>query len=106
MPAGHHIPLLNLLLVGAGPVALHPRLHQWLHTTIPLLTSTPPNPSIIVLSSNIHTGNVESACPETVHAWMQAAWNGNVDALLALFQLHSIVSSMVHVSSQPSSTVC
>lgn len=100
------VPLLSLLLVGARPTVLHPRLHQGLHALISLSTSTPPDPSIIASSNNIQTGNIEDAPPETVHAWLQAARNGNIEALAALFQLHSIVSSTVRASFQIGSSMC
>ena len=45
--------------------------------------------------SSFPTHEIERAPPETVHAWLQAAKDGNTDALAMLFQLHSIVSSRV-----------
>ena len=90
--------MLSLLLAGAKPMLLHPRLHQGLHDIISLSTSAPPDPLIVALSSDFQTGDI--ANPETVHAWLQAARNGDISVLVALFQLHSVVSSTVRVISQ------
>ena len=73
-------------------VAPTPSVHQAAHcTVIALSTLTPPDPSIIIASSkNVQTGNIENS-PWKFHAWLQVGRNSDVDALVALFQLHSIV---------------
>ncbi|KAF8230491.1 hypothetical protein L208DRAFT_1378502 [Tricholoma matsutake] len=51
------------------------------------------------LSSEAPTYDIENAPPETVHAWLQAAQNGDVNALAALFQLHNVVGSRLLLAS-------
>ena len=48
-----------------------------------------------VLLSDAPIYDVKNAPLEMVHAWLQAAQNGNVNALVALFQLHNIIGLRV-----------
>jgi hypothetical protein len=84
----------------SGPAVLHPRLYQGLHTTLQVASSQPVGPDMLGASDNLQTCDVEGAPPETVHAWLQAAQNGDVNALAALFKLQGVIGSRVRVSWQ------
>jgi hypothetical protein len=83
---------LNACLAAAGPMTLHPHLRQDLYT---ILTSSPPAVLDNASFSDAPIYDVENAPRDTVHAWLQAAPNSDVNALAALFQLHNIIGSRV-----------
>lgn len=92
----HSVVRASLIFFSFSLAALHLCLHRGLRTTLESPTSAQPDIISCMLSpSSLNPHEIESAPPETVHAWLQAAKDGNTDALVMLFQLHSIVSSRV-----------
>ncbi|KAF8060115.1 hypothetical protein FPV67DRAFT_1512705 [Lyophyllum atratum] len=85
----------------SSPV-LHPRLLEEILATLTsearstdMATSSgglPPQPLSHepTRQETVSAVSVEATCPETVHAWLRAANNGNVNALAALFQLQNV----------------
>jgi hypothetical protein len=53
--------------------------------------------TILGASDNLQTCDIEGAPLETVHAWLQAAQNGNINVLAALFKLWGVISLQVCV---------
>jgi hypothetical protein len=91
-----NLQLKARIAADSGLGVLRPRLYQGLQVA----SSQPVGPDVLGASDNLQNCDIEDAPLETVHAWLQAALNGDVNALAALFKLQGAISSRVRVSWQ------